>query len=233
LPDAATTHEPTVVMAPPLPPAPLPLPEVVTAAASAPAPRSALLPQRSSMLVLAGLVALNVLAWWWFTRGDAPHSDARASALAPALAAPARAASAPAPAAAMTTAPVPSAEPAETILSVLPARAPRPSAAAASAPLAATAASAATARMLEPPPLPRAPALDSAATPRVADTAANRGPRPAVADPIDPRARCGERSFLSMLVCIKRQCTEPAVAAHAECVRLREQEGAPTRDSDR
>jgi hypothetical protein len=27
-----------------------------------------------------------------------------------------------------------------------------------------------------------------------------------------------------MLVCVKRECADPAVSAHAECVKLREQE---------
>jgi serine/threonine protein kinase len=243
-------NAPTVLMPPPPPPPqPLPLP----AAAAATQPPAQLLPQRSSMLVLACLVLLNVLAWWWFTRGDAPSSAPQGAMPVAALPAPAASAAAPAATRSVapgttttptqpttpttlppTTTPPVSAEPNETILSVLPARAPRPSAAASSAPAGLAAASAPAARVLDAPALPRAAAPDSAATPRVADAAANRGPRPAVAEPLDPRARCGERNFLSMLVCIKRECTDPAVSAHAECVRLREQEAAhTTRGSDR
>jgi hypothetical protein len=100
-----------------------------------------------------------------------------------------------------------------------PARVPRPSPPAASSPplLAGPVAS---------PTLPRAaPPLDGT-SPRVADAAANRGTKPTLGEPIDPRARCGERNFFSMLVCIKRECGDPAVSAHAECVKLREQEAA-------
>jgi serine/threonine protein kinase len=38
----------------------------------------------------------------------------------------------------------------------------------------------------------------------------------------DPRAACGERNFLSMMVCVDRMCRKPEFAQHAECVRLRE-----------
>jgi serine/threonine protein kinase len=220
--DGSGPGEPTVLMPPPVaPPAPLPQPSAAGAAAG-------VLPQRSSLLVLACLVVLNVLAWWWFTRGDAPS---RAPAVAPAMAAspapgPAVAASAPP----SLGAPVPAAEPNETILSVLPARPPRPLPSA-SAPAAAGTAASAAARALEAAPLPRSAAID-AATPRVADITVNRGARApaALPEPIDPRARCGERNFLSMLVCLKRECADPAVSAHAECVRLREQEGQPRSD---
>ena len=220
--DESGPGEPTVLMAPPVaPPEPLPQP---AGAGAAPG----LLPQRSSLLVLAVLVLLNVLAWWWFTRGEAPS---RAPAPPPAVAAspapgPAAAASAP-PA---LSAPGPAAEPNETILSVLPAR-PQPPLPAASAPAAAASAASAAARALDARPLPRTAAID-AATPRVADITANRGARPpaAVPEPIDPRARCGARNFFSMLVCLKRECADPAVSAHPECVRLREQEGLPRAD---
>jgi hypothetical protein len=69
----------------------------------------------------------------------------------------------------------------------------------------------------------------------VADASVNRAvaPRPAVTEPINPRARCGERNFLSMLVCLKRECEDPAVSAHAECVRLREQESSQSRSGER
>ena len=38
----------------------------------------------------------------------------------------------------------------------------------------------------------------------------------------DPRAACGERNFLSMMVCVDRMCRKAEFAQHAECVRLRE-----------
>jgi hypothetical protein len=108
----------------------------------------------------------------------------------------------------------------ETILSVLPARAQRGPARAASAPTPVTAA-----RNPDTPP-PRSAPIDAAA-PRVADATAGRTPKPvAAAESTDPRARCGERNFFSMLVCLKRECQNPALSAHAECVKLREQEAS-------
>jgi serine/threonine protein kinase len=219
--DADAALSPTILVPPPaVVPAKLPQP---AAPAAAPAAPRALLPQRSSMVVLAGLVVLNVLAWWWFTRGGdsspaldaaSPGVAAAARSGAPVVAAPVPTPSVPSVAA---PAPTPVAEPQETILSVLPARAPRAAAPAASA--------AAPAAAVAPVPA-RTPALDAATTPRIADATAGRMPaKPAaVAEPIDPRARCGERNFLSMLVCVKRECADPAVSAHAECVKLREQE---------
>jgi serine/threonine protein kinase len=185
--------EPTVLMPRPAAPEPLPQP-----AAAAPAAASGLLPQRSSVMVLAALMVLNVLAWWWFTRGDAPARVSQAAV--PALAT----AAAPAASAAATAVPAAD-EPNETILSVLPARVPRAVPPAASSPLLTPASS--PGRGLEAA-LPRAVSLD-------------------------PRVRCGERSFLSMLVCLKRECADPAVSAHAECVKLREQEAGPGSRSER
>jgi serine/threonine protein kinase len=236
--DAKPSESPTVLMPPPAAPEPMPQPAATPPAATAMS--SLLSSHRSSTLVLAGLVVLNILAWWWFTRGDAPAADAAARAPAAQAAPKPTTTAAPAPtapaasAAAATAAPPPSAaatpeprtaEPAETILSVLPAR---PRAPAASAP--AAAAASAPARTLDAPPLPRSGPIEGA-TPRVADATAGKGAaKPTVAEPIDPRARCGQRNFLSMLVCLKRECSDPAVSAHAECVKLREQEAQSRSD---
>ena len=51
------------------------------------------------------------------------------------------------------------------------------------------------------------------------------------ADALGPRARCGDRNFLSLLVCMKRECEAPSLAGHPECVRMREQEEAAQRSS--
>jgi hypothetical protein len=114
----------------------------------------------------------------------------------------------------------------ETILSVLPARVPR----AASAP-----ASAATLPRLADA-LPRAASaigpVASAPLVAVRPARAASGVAP-VAELQGPRARCGERNFLSMLVCVKRECGDPALANHPECVKLREQEEAGTRSQQR
>ncbi len=224
--DAAS---PTVLM-PRVDAAPEPLPLPAQASIAAPAVASApesLLPRRSSVVVLGALVVANVLAWWWYTRGDAPSRAEPPPVAKTVPAAPAAAASmvviaAPSVAA---SAPAAVARPAdrgdnETILSVLPARPPRAPANAASAATPVTAA-----RSPDKPP-PRSAPIDAAA-PRVADATAGSTPKAAAAaESTNPRVRCGERSFFSMLVCLKRECQNPAVSAHAECVKLREQEAS-------
>ena len=218
---------PTVVMPRVVVPEPLPQP----AQASAPvAAHESLLPRRSSVAVLAALVVANVLAWWWTTRGDAPVRAepapvAKAAPAAPAAAASVAVTSAPSVAASKPVAAA--VRPAdnggnETILSVLPARGPRGPANAASAATPVTAA-----RGPDAPP-PRSAPLEPVA-PRVADATAGRNPKPvAAAESTDPRVRCGERNFFSMLVCLKRECQNPALSAHAECVKLRQQEATPS-----
>ncbi len=238
-PEANDAVSPTVVMPRVVTPEPLPQPAQATAPV-APTASESLLPRRSSVAVLAALVVANVLAWWWYTRSEAP---ARAELAPVAAAAPSPTAiAAPAASAAVMTAPglaasapVAAARPAdgggnETILSVLPARAPRVPANAASAATLPTAASAPV-RGLDAP-LPRVAPLDPAA-PRVADATAGRTVKPLGAESTDPRARCGERNFFSLLLCMKRECQNPAVSAHPECVKLREQEATQTSGSER
>jgi non-specific serine/threonine protein kinase len=41
-----------------------------------------------------------------------------------------------------------------------------------------------------------------------------------------PRARCGDRRFIALLVCMKQQCLQPALQDHPECRRMREMEQA-------
>jgi len=228
---------PTVLMPRVVVPEPLPQPVPPTV------PASSSMPRRSSVAVLAALVVANVLAWWWYTRGDAPTrvGPATVAVATPSpsakLAPVASAVTSTAPINAAASAPAAAARPVdgggnETILSVLPARAPRPPGNAAStAALAGPAPAPALARGLETPP-PRGAALDPAA-PRVADATAGRTLKPAAADPADPRARCGERNFLSMLVCLKRECQNAAVSAHPECVKLREQEATQSSSGER
>ncbi len=233
---------PTVHMPPPIP-EPMPQPAQATAqgAPGAPAPASSFMPRRSAMAVLAGLVVLNVLAWWWFTRDDATGVSRPATAVV-VVAPPASAAAASAAIAA--TAPVAAASVAqtatrpadagdnETILSVLPARAPRaPDNAASAAPTASAAPPAAAARGLDTPP-PRSPALEPTA-PRVADATAGRSVKPALAEIADPIAGCLERNFIAKLLCMKRECQNAAVSAHPECVKMRELEAARPSGSNR
>jgi hypothetical protein len=39
-----------------------------------------------------------------------------------------------------------------------------------------------------------------------------------------PRARCGDRRFIALLVCMKQQCLQPSLRDHPECRRMREME---------
>jgi serine/threonine protein kinase len=237
---AADVVAPTVLM--PRPAAPEASPQ---AAAST-------LPRRSSLMVLMVLLVLNVLAWWWSTRADAPARQRPEQAVA-AQAAPAKAAASAVVASKATVAPpatgtatpattaaaATNAAPAvaapshsggnETVLSVLPARPPRAVSPAPSA--AAAAASAPPRAALETPP-PRVAPLEAAA-PRVADATVNRSLEPAGVKTIDPLARCGDRNFLSRLVCLKRECQNAAASAHPECVKLREQEATQTISGER
>ncbi|MBA4110187.1 MAG: serine/threonine protein kinase [Leptothrix sp. (in: Bacteria)] len=43
-------------------------------------------------------------------------------------------------------------------------------------------------------------------------------------DPLNPRQACGSRTFISLAICMKRHCSRPAYAGHAECKRMTEQE---------
>ncbi len=204
---AASAAEVTQVQEPsglsrPAPLAPVTAPPVAVAAAA---------PARTSprlLGVLAVLLLLNLLAWWWFTRS--PPS--------PAAAAPADVAAKPvgaAPAASVAK-PAQDSDGAETILSVMPARAtaarPPASAPLGTAGVGARPGEAASASASAPPARPRA-GNDAAAAQAVTNTAA-----------FGPRARCGDRNFLSMLICVKRECEAPALQGHPECVKMREQE---------
>ncbi len=43
-------------------------------------------------------------------------------------------------------------------------------------------------------------------------------------EPLSPRQACGSRTFISLAICMKRHCSRPAYAGHAECKRMTEQE---------
>ncbi len=221
-PDSATAV--TVLQMPPaVSAAPAPAP----AAAVASPPVAAATARQPPMLlaVLGALLLLNLLAWWWFTRPEprpAASVEAAATGSVPAPSAASAAAAATSPRADTPTGP--DAAAGETILSVLPARSPAPrSAGAASAPGGAASAAAALRAGDAPMPTtvpipagrPRPPA-DATAAASVPRLSANAG----------PRERCGDRVFLSMLICIKRECEQPALQSHPECVKMREQEEA-------
>ncbi len=165
--------------------------------------------------VLVGLVLLNLLAWWWFTRPAQSVPVLPVAVSVPAASAPAVASNAPTSAEpAPTAAPEREADASETILSILPARGSAvrpPPAGGAAAPL---------------PGEANAPAATTTAPrPRVSnETVATMTPAAPVAAVAGPRAHCGDRNFLSMLICVKRECDQPSLYGHPECVRLREQE---------
>ena len=196
---------------------------------------------RQRHLALAGLLGallvVNGVAWWWFGKPKAPAPQSASSsptATAPAPATPVTATAAapvvlaPTPAMPSTTLTSASTPPRadaggeETVLSVLPARpqaartggavaTPAPPVAVVTTP---TAPSVAKPLDIAPTPRPR-PAADPAAAVMTA-----------AATSIDPRERCGDRNFLSMLICMKRECEQPAFRGHAECVKMRQQEEA-------
>jgi serine/threonine protein kinase len=211
-PQAPQPDSRTVVMAPPASAtAPTPLSSTLPPPAAVPARERR--PLWSSPAVLGLLLVLNVMSWWWFTRKDVPPA-APVVAVAPPGAA----------SAASSAPPIATAAEKETILSVLPARAPRAAAGVASAPpVANAAASAATSRVAFAASAPRG--IDAAAS------AARTGAMAATIDANSPRARCGDRNFLSMLVCVKRECEAASLHNHPECVKMREQEEAGQRMS--
>jgi len=193
-------------------------------AAGVPAQRRWLVP------LLGGLLLLNALAWWW-TFHVQNRPDTAPAVVQSVTAAPPPAPLASTPQAVATAAPaVVDSGGKETILSVLPARPPRPASAAAPAPAAlpATATTANTA--VTAAVLPRPPDAASSA-PRVRAPESKPGVTAAVVldASAGPRARCGDRIFLSMILCMKRECEAPALRNHPECVTLREQEEASRR----
>lgn len=160
--------------------------------------------QSQAMVWLLGaLVLLNVLAWWWIMRPAAPTAGTAAAAKAVAPVLP------PAAASAVRT----DVEGTETILSVLPARE-----------SATRVVSAASAALPRSPETTDAPARTGGAPVAAITAPATATPAALTAASLGPRARCGERNFFSMLICVKRECEQPAMAGHAECVTMREQE---------
>ncbi|MDH4061982.1 MAG: protein kinase [Aquincola sp.] len=222
VPPATGGGERTVLM--PSAPAPLAaMPEVDRAPSSAPVSAAALhFTRRQSLVVLALLLVLNVLAWWWFARAGG-HVDR----VLPGLAAGMASTPASAPASEALAAPRPGIEPNETVLSVLPPRVPRAGAStpADAAPLRSTEPIAAAPRSVGDGVSlrPGEPVTTAEARGRTAAS----GPLAAVVDAMQgPRERCGDRNFLSQLVCMKRECESAALRTHPECVKMREQEEA-------
>ena len=116
----------------------------------------------------------------------------------------------------------PDAELSETIISVMPARpaASRPAMAASGvAPRTALEGSA-------PAPVAAPVAAIASSPPLARARTGSEAPLPLAAQAAGPRATCGERNFISLLICMKRECDQPALNGHPECVKMREQEEA-------
>lgn len=179
--------------------------------------------------LLGGLLMLNGVAWWWFNAPTAPSSSPSASALGTAATSTATVVVPLANASPTVAATLPDTQQSkddvgeETVLSVLPARALAARAAGASAvptPTGAgttmTAVAPASAKPQDMAPAPRSRPSPEPLAAVVTAAAASIG----------PRERCGDRNFLSMLICVKRECEVPALRGHAECVKMRQQEEA-------
>jgi serine/threonine protein kinase len=48
----------------------------------------------------------------------------------------------------------------------------------------------------------------------------------ASAEAASPRQACGSKIFISLAICMKRQCEKPAFRSHAQCMKMRQQEEA-------
>jgi hypothetical protein len=176
-------------------------------------------PQRRLARMLIALVAINAAAWWWFTREPAAPpalAESQAAIAAPQTSvAPTPVQPAPVPAAASALAPAVRQE-RETVESVLPGR------------------TAEQGQEATPPPRPSPSPVTRPAPSQTQDTRPAEPPRTAAptsatpsATPTGPRERCGERVFLAMALCIKRECDRDAsLRRHPECVRMREIEEA-------
>jgi serine/threonine protein kinase len=213
---------------------------VNTATAAAPAELPA--PPLRNGLILLGLLAINVLAWWWFTRASVstdPTAGADGASAGASAVAQARSPSGSAAAATARDAVGPDrpAQPVETIVSVLPGRVLAPAASQAASPARPVKAEAPAAPVmaegaapdLAPPPAP-APRGRSGATERPSAPTSDApvaSASPTATRSQNPRERCGDRMFIAMSICIKRECNaDSAIRNHPECVRMREIEEA-------
>ncbi len=66
------------------------------------------------------------------------------------------------------------------------------------------------------------PALDDEPSAKTRQRASGNGAD--ASSPLNPRQACGSRTFISLAICMKRHCSRPAYAGHAECKRMTEQE---------
>ena len=57
-------------------------------------------------------------------------------------------------------------------------------------------------------------------------SASDAGRQEAASGSLNPRRACGDRTFISLAICMKRYCSRPDYSGHAECARMREQEAA-------
>jgi hypothetical protein len=62
-----------------------------------------------------------------------------------------------------------------------------------------------------------------ATLPETVATVRAAAPRRAAVRPVlaaDPRERCGDRRFIALLACVKRECERTEVSGHPECRRM-------------
>jgi serine/threonine protein kinase len=212
-------------------------PTIVNIAEPVPTPTAIGPAPRRNGAILLILLAVNVMAWWWFTRSATPAGavavpTAASAAVAAVAAAPTDAAPISPPAATEPVAVVQPKLPEETIVSVMPARSTSSAAASAPAPLPAKPVKSEGVAVLVPPSADNS--ADLGAPSRSRSTPAPE--RASVSTPstpstqpqaTGPRERCGDRMFIALSMCIKRECDNDAtLRSHPECVRMREIEEA-------
>ncbi len=205
-------------------------PTIINTATQIAAP-PALAPPRRNGAILLGLLALNVMAWWWFMRpGSTPPANAPVAAAQITAASQATALETSAPTVAQPSiAPSPPpgvAEAKETIVSVMPGRAQTADT------VQPTVSASRTPNKSEPlvtygaaPPLANTEPVSRSRPERTTPAAPTEPAAPVKAQ--GPRERCGERNFIAMSICIRRECDRDAsLRSHPECVKMREIEEA-------
>jgi len=232
--------------APPQPPAQIaPTPSAPPPSASAPPPDLSAPPagrSRAPLVIgvaLVALLGLGVAAWWWRSAPEpvvvadlppaasAPPAPAFASA-AGALSDETAPSTMPAPLPPTEVQPAASAPP-------LPASGPAVAAPAAENPPAPVPKPAAKPPVKKPAPPPAAPRPEPSPSPAPVQAPAPAAPPPpapvAEKRPASPSEACADRSFVARAFCVHQQCKKPGFHAHAECVKLREEEEARQRAS--
>ncbi|WP_374320707.1 serine/threonine protein kinase [Aquabacterium sp.] len=83
-------------------------------------------------------------------------------------------------------------------------------------------ASAASTAVAASTPAPKASVAKASSKASQASAVASAATR----QPLNPRLACGDRTFISLAICMKRHCSRPEYEGHAECKRMRDMEDA-------